>query len=365
MRYRTVGVVLVLLLFTSELTAQSSLAWETAGWAAKTAGEAVIAYYVEEQLKQYAAHRGTSGTPEGNYDEGLRYLRTGDETRAVEFLRKSADSEYSAAQCVLGDLAFKNLNYPAAREWYEKAAVNHRHSWAQFQLGNLAAYGYLSGGHPDYEGAVTWYRLAAKQRDSKAEYALGTLLLSGLAQSPSEAEKREAADLIEDAAQQGLPNAEAELSYLYGQGIGRPPNYCTAVQWAQKAAHKDVGAALYNLGVASHNGDCLSQDNLIAVSYYRRAIEARYPAAQGELNRTEAYLREELQRLLQTAAPPRNCLVSQSEAPIYDSYGNITARFPTSNLRTVTVIASEPNNDFVRISGNKFLPSKYVTCLGF
>jgi hypothetical protein len=29
------------------------------------------------------------------------------------------------------------------------------------------------------------------------------------------------------------------------------------------------------------------------------------------------------------------------------------------------VIASEPNNDFVRISGNKFLPSKYVTCLGF
>jgi TPR repeat protein len=113
--------------------------------------QAVIGYLVVQQLDKYATQRATSGTPEGNYDEGLRYLRAGDETHGVEFLKKSADSDYSVAQCVLGDLAFKNVDYPKARERYEKAAVRHSHSWAQFQLGNLAAYGYLSSA-PDYRG---------------------------------------------------------------------------------------------------------------------------------------------------------------------------------------------------------------------
>jgi TPR repeat protein len=357
MRYMALSAVLVFLFFISGLTAQSGAAWEAAGWLLKTAGQAVVGYYVVKQLDKYTPQRAPSGTPEGNYNEGLRYLRAGDETRAVESLKKSADSEYSLAQCVLGDLAFKNLDYAAARESYQKAAVKHNHSWAQFQMGNLAAYGYL--GRTDYEGALYWYRLAAKQRDSRAEHALGTLLLSGLAHPPSEAEKREAAGLIEDAAKQGLPSSEAEMSYILAEGIGRPQDFCAAVGWAKRAAQKGAGAALFNLGVASHNGDCLPQDNLLAVSYYRQAIQAGYQAASAELNRTVAYLQQELQRLSQAAPQARMCTVPDSEAPVYDLNGNVTGRL---TLRLVSVTASELNNDFVRLNDGQFLPSKSVMC---
>lgn len=359
MRSKSLGMVLAFLLFTSGSMAQSSLGWEAVGWVAKTAAEALISGYVQEQLKKYLSQPAVSGTPQENYDAGLRYLRAGDETRAVEFLKKSAGLDYPLAECLLGDLAFKNLNYAAAREYYEQAAVKHNWPWAQFQMGNLAAYGYL--GRPDYEGALHWYRAAAKQRDPKAEYALGSLLLSGVIHYPTEAEKREAASAIEDAAQQGLPHAEAEMSYVYGAGVGRPPDTCAAVKWAQKAAQKDIGAALYNLGVASHNGDCLPPDNLIAVDYYRRAIQAGYQDAVSELNRTEAYLRQELQRLSQAAGQSRFCPLSEPEAPVYDISGNVTGRLQPS-VRDVVVTASEANNDFVRISGGGFIPSKALTC---
>jgi uncharacterized protein len=114
--------------------------------------------------------------------------------------------------------------------------------------------------------------------EDRAEYALGALLLSGHAHSASEDERREAANAIEAAAIQGLPDAEAEMSYVYAEGIGRTRNYCAAKEWAQKGAQKGVAVALYNLGVAYHNGNCLSQDDLIAVTYYRRALTAQYLA---------------------------------------------------------------------------------------
>lgn len=193
------------IVFARVIEAQASEVWtKILEVAAEQIAQAGINFAME-QLKEYVASRNSPGTPEGNFREALDYYRGTnghllDEAKAVEYATLSANAGYSPAQDFLGDLSMRNFDYGKARTWYTMAAKYEAH--AQFQLGNLAYSGRL--GSPDFETALYWYRMAAGRRYSNAEYQVAAILMTGQAHPPSEAEKVEAANDLEDAANQGL-----------------------------------------------------------------------------------------------------------------------------------------------------------------
>jgi TPR repeat protein len=50
------------------------------------------------------------------------------------------------------------------------------------------------------------------------------------------------------------------LGRFYEHGEGVPQDYGKAREWFEKAAAKDVAAAMYNLGVLFGNGEGVPQD---------------------------------------------------------------------------------------------------------
>lgn len=104
-----------------------------------------------------------------------------------------------------------------ALQWFERAARQGL-AEAQFQLGNMHAYG-LAPAAADQDPARTaaqWYFEAARQGHAEAQYSLGILFLtgSGVVQSAAEARK-----WIERAAAQGHADAR---TYLQGPPAAGP-----------------------------------------------------------------------------------------------------------------------------------------------
>lgn len=67
-------------------------------------------------------------------------------------------------------------DYPAAREWYERAA-DQGYAPAQFNLALMHYEG--EGGPPDYNAARLWYERAAKQGYAPAQFRLALMCYEG------------------------------------------------------------------------------------------------------------------------------------------------------------------------------------------
>jgi TPR repeat protein len=132
---------------------------------------------------------------------------------AVRLLEPLAKAGNPLAQTRLGLLYYHGHGVresdAAALQWFERAARQGL-AEAQFQLGNMYAYG-LAGLPPDQDPArlaAQWYFEAARQGHAEAQYSLGILFLtgSGVEQSMTEANK-----WIQRAAAQGHADAGAYL----------------------------------------------------------------------------------------------------------------------------------------------------------
>jgi len=80
----------------------------------------------------------------------------------------------------------------------------------------------------DYKEAMVWYRLAADQGNPEAQFSLGYMYEMGQSVSP---DFREAARLYRLAAEQKHSLAQFSLGYLYGEGHGVPRDYVQAYLW--------------------------------------------------------------------------------------------------------------------------------------
>jgi hypothetical protein len=132
---------------------------------------------------------------------------------AVRLLEPLARDGQPQAQTRLGLLYYHGHGVresdAVAQQWFERAA---RAGWAeaQFQLGNMHAYG-LAAVPPDQDPAriaAQWYFEAARQGHAEAQYSLGILFLTGSGVWPSATEARR---WIEAAAAQGHADARAYL----------------------------------------------------------------------------------------------------------------------------------------------------------
>ncbi len=142
---------------------------------------------------------------------GVAAINRKDYPSAVRLMEPLARSGNPQAQLHLGLLYYHGHgvreNDTLARQWFDRAARQGLAD-AQFQLGNMYAYGLAKSlGDVDTSRlAAQWYFEAARQGHAQAQYSLGILFLTGSGVQQSESEGIRWIGL---AASQGHPDATA------------------------------------------------------------------------------------------------------------------------------------------------------------
>lgn len=127
----------------------------------------------------------------------------------------------------------------------------------------------------------TAYRLAkplAEQGLPEAQFVLGYLYVNGQGVPQDYAE---AAKWYRNAADQGDESAQFGLGLLYFNGQGVPQSYAEAAKWFRRAAEQGVASAQSNLGLMYFSGQGVPQDYVLAHKWLNLAA-SRYPESENE-----------------------------------------------------------------------------------
>ena len=127
------------------------------------------------------------------------------------------------------------------------------------------------GVHQDYKEAVLWYRKAAEQGHSGAQYNLGIMYDEGQGVPQ---DYKEAVKWTRLAAEQGHSGAQYHLGNNYRKGQGVPQDYKEAFKWTRLAAEQGLPQAQFRLGVMYSKGQGVHQDYKEAVKWYRKVAVA-------------------------------------------------------------------------------------------
>lgn len=237
-----------------------------------------------------------------------------DPVLAFIWYRKAAGHGMAQAQYMLGNCHMQGdgtvADAGAALRNYQ-AAAQQEHVQAQMKL--FACHAGELEGEPDLPLAIDWLKRAAQQGFAEAQYELGKCYLAGagvaknrrtagtlfykaaeqgyaLAQHATgqayqaDADDDEALRWFRLAAQQDLPEAQADLARCYLDGAGVPVNRAHAASWYRKAERLGHVPAITGLG------DChfAADEAELGVSCYRRA--ATLGDAQAQFRLGECYL---------------------------------------------------------------------------
>ena len=96
-------------------------------------------------------------------------------------------------------------------------------------------------------------------------------------------EHGQAVRMLKEAAEQGLPEAQAHLGFMYMEGMSVPPNYSTSAKWSRKAADQNHAGAQFNLGVMYENGRGVPRSDVKAVKWWRKSADQGNEYAQHNL----------------------------------------------------------------------------------
>ncbi len=142
---------------------------------------------------------------------------------------------------------------------------------ADFAAG-VAAY---DGG--DLELAISEWRAAAEEGDTRAQTALGNAYASGLFVAT---DHRKATRWYLKAAQNGNAEAQYSLAANYAAGLGIGKNLPEAIRWLQTAAENGEIRAQYELAERYAAGRDVPQDPGLATHWYLAAAEQGHVVAQ-------------------------------------------------------------------------------------
>jgi hypothetical protein len=92
----------------------------------------------------------------------------------------------------------------------------------------------------NYSTAVKWFRMAAEQGDSNAQYCLGLKYSVGHGVPQN---YPEAAKWHRKSAEQGYSAAQLSLARMYDRGNGVPQNELSAYMWSNLAANRGLEKA--------------------------------------------------------------------------------------------------------------------------
>eukprot|EP00469_Lotharella_globosa_P018506 CAMPEP_0167810326 /NCGR_PEP_ID=MMETSP0112_2-20121227/19_1 /TAXON_ID=91324 /ORGANISM="Lotharella globosa, Strain CCCM811" /LENGTH=848 /DNA_ID=CAMNT_0007708851 /DNA_START=102 /DNA_END=2648 /DNA_ORIENTATION=- len=192
-----------------------------------------------------------------------------DRQKAINLYEKASASDERAALTLLGEALF---NEEAHQSHANEEALSL--FTAAAALGHPAAHRGLGKWHEtvgmDYEAATEWYRTAATQGDSAAQYRLGVCYFEGIGVAKDE---KEAVNWFRMAAEQGNVDAQCNLGDFYFNGLGVAPDENKAFEWYLKAAAQGDACGQCGLGFYYSNGRGVGKDEKQAAEWYRRAAE--------------------------------------------------------------------------------------------
>ncbi len=131
-----------------------------------------------------------------------------------------------------------------AETWFRRAAEQ-GNSEAQYYFGLYLYHG--DGTGKDLAQAVAWYKAAAEQEYAPAQYLLGNALRLG---NGVKKDKAAAIQWYRKAAEQGYAEAQFELGRCYYNGDGLVENKQQAWQWFSEAAEQGNAMAQFLMGTA-------------------------------------------------------------------------------------------------------------------
>ncbi len=132
----------------------------------------------------------------------------------------------------------------------------------------------------DFSNALRIFRLAAEQRDYKAQYNLGVMYRDGQGVLQDD---KEAVNLFRMSAEQGFSRAQYNLGWIYYNGQGVPQDYREAVKWYRMGAEQEYQDAQLNLGFMYLTGAGVRQDKVYAHMWW--SIAASNGGDMGARNR--------------------------------------------------------------------------------
>lgn len=226
-----------------------------------------------------------SGDAQAQYELGMTYFKKNtkeDDTKALEWLEKSAEQGNLAAKFQLGtmysigDGVEKDLDKSV--EYLEDSA-NGGYAEAQYYLG----YSYYFGisHEQDVNLGIQWIEKAAKQGYSEAMFALAYAY-----QRTEPPEEQKAFEWLLKAANEGsykVPEAQYEVAMRYLEGEGTEVNVDKAMEYLEKAASQDLREAQYQLGTIYKLGKLVEANLEKGIEYISKAAENNYPPAQYDM----------------------------------------------------------------------------------
>lgn len=209
---------------------------------------------------------------------------------AQEYLKKAASMghPYAIIHCVGMKLIDQKLLPFSANDAFTKLIelATGGNVTAMFRLGVCYTHGkYVE---KDYQQAVYWFELAAKEGHALAMNNLGMRYIKGEG-VPRDISK--AVEYLKRAAYQGNPNSENNLGMRYLKGEGVPKNIEFAIEWFRKAATKGNVQAQSNLGDFHRNGTYLSK-NLRKAHYWYSLAAANKNTYAKQLSEDPNFLKD-------------------------------------------------------------------------
>lgn len=144
--------------------------------------------------------------------------------------------------------------------WAEKGQVE-----AQYRLGTLYENG--QGVEKSITEAKKWYRKAVAQNHTRARRRLEAI--EGKLSAPGG--ESVALKWYQDLADQGEPDAQYNLGFMYETGFSVPKDNGRAAQWYERAAEKKNVPAQLRLGLMYLSGNGVKQSEILAAKWLQAA----------------------------------------------------------------------------------------------
>jgi len=138
-------------------------------------------------------------------------------------------------ECAQQEESRKNQLLEAFRCFERGIQLDPRHALLQHSIGT--AYYFGRGVTQDYSEACVWFRKAAEQGNSGAQYCLGVAYSNG---EGVQQDSAQAATWLRKAAEQGNADAQVSLGFAYREGDGVQQDYAEAAIWLRKAAASGI-----------------------------------------------------------------------------------------------------------------------------
>jgi TPR repeat protein len=209
-----------------------------------------------------------------------------DMKKALEAVDKAAESNLSA---------FDMVSLAELLNQIEKSNIEKTKSELAYEvLGDTIE---LSAGQKAlveklYKEARAGIEKLAEAGNVKAIKLLGDYYMKGI--GGVEQDYAKAMELYEQAADEDYADAQAQIAYMYQEGLGVEVSYERAMEWNNRASQQNNAQAQAQIGYMYHMGMGVTQNLDEAGRWYSRAVDQGDPwatvkLAQTELTNSQAY----------------------------------------------------------------------------